>query len=178
MGGMVRAIQRSERSDLLQTVDIANGAVVNYAVSRFGVNGVAEVITDGRSVNMGAELVDNIYVSFHQHINRPGVLRFYTSVFFVAFCVEYAMDVGPSGNQRGGQRAAYKNTVWIDHLPSIFVLIIKVLGAENCPRFLQCHQFHALKQVVGDFWTAIWKSFALPFGRQKNKLFPGDLLGI
>src|SRR3569833_198069 len=61
MRRMVAAEEGCERADLLQALDVPYGAIVYDPVAGLGVDGVPQVIADGRAILVGVELVHYRY---------------------------------------------------------------------------------------------------------------------
>ena len=85
MRRIVVADEGGEVLQLIQTVDVAHRAVVDNAVARPRIDGVAHVVANRRSVHLQPEVVRHIDVARLQHVHRPGVLSRPAGLFY-AFC--------------------------------------------------------------------------------------------
>src|SRR5680860_1133893 len=125
---------------------------------------------------MRSELVNYINIAFGQQVDRPCILRFYASVFIMSTLINDPMDIRSSRNENGGHRPSDQNTVGVNGLPILCILILEIFSLQDRPSLFQCNPFHSLKNDVGHLGTAIVKPLAFPLRGQKYQFFFGYLL--
>ena len=165
---MVRRIIGAHKGDevgqLLQAIDVAHRAVIDDAVAGAGIDGVADIVADGRAIHLQPEMIADIDVALLQHVHRPGIGAALAPVD-LAVGLDHFLQVQPPGNPGRGQGAAHQDLVGVKGGPAVFILMLIAGIAQRGPGFFQGDAFHAVQDGVRHLGPAIGETLAFPFRR-------------
>src|SRR5438874_2151066 len=63
--GIVCANESNEVGQFVKAVNVAHRAVINYAVSRFGIDRVSDIVADGRPTLFQSEMITGIDIAIY-----------------------------------------------------------------------------------------------------------------
>ena len=148
----------------VQAVDIANRAVVDDAIPRTRIDGVAHVVTDRWPILLEPEVVGHIDIARLQHVHRPCV-RGSLAIILCALIFDHLLNVGSSRHPHRRECPAHQHLVGMDTIPAVFILVVEARGTERGPRLFKGDILHAIEDVVGHLGPAVGKPVSMPVGR-------------
>src|ERR1039457_4713967 len=175
---VVETDEGSEILQLLQAVYIAHGAVVHDAVAAAGIDGVADVVADGRPILLQPEVIADVDIARLEHVHRPGILPADAPVR-LSLLRDDAVDIGAARQPLRGQGAAHQESFGMDDGAPVVVVLVAVAGLlDYGPGLLQGDRLHALQNGIGHLGTTVGEALALPLRRVFDELFRSENSGL
>src|ERR1017187_7677568 len=168
----------SEILQLLQAVYVAHGAVVHDAVAAPRIDGVADVVADGRAILLQPEMVADVNIAGLEHVHRPGVLPSDAPID-LPLLLDHPVDIGTARQPLRGQRAAHQHLAGMDDRAPVIVVLVAVRGLlDDGPSLLQGDRPHALQYGIGHLGTPVGEALTGPLGGVLDELFAGENSGL